>query len=95
MTAVTLLSTVSSLVAQGDHRIESCGAPRGEETCEQRRAPQDDRHASERQRIVGAYSHQEVRYRVSDRKSQTIQYVYDALNRLTQKNYPDSTSVDY
>jgi RHS repeat-associated protein len=30
-----------------------------------------------------------------DRKNQTIQYVYDALNRLAQKNYPDSTSVDY
>jgi hypothetical protein len=22
-------------------------------------------------------------------------YVYDALNRMTQKNYPDSTSVEY
>lgn len=31
----------------------------------------------------------------TDRKGQTIQYVYDALNRLTLKNYPDSTSVDY
>jgi YD repeat-containing protein len=29
----------------------------------------------------------------TDRKSQTIQYPYDALNRLTQKTYPDSTSV--
>ena len=31
----------------------------------------------------------------TDRKGQTIQYVYDALNRLTQKNYPDSTSAEY
>jgi RHS repeat-associated protein len=29
------------------------------------------------------------------RKNQTIQYVYDALNRLTQKSYPDTTSVSY
>jgi RHS repeat-associated protein len=29
------------------------------------------------------------------RKNQTIQYVYDALNRLTQKSYPDTTSVNY
>ncbi|HEX7892719.1 MAG TPA: hypothetical protein VF447_00915, partial [Terriglobales bacterium] len=27
--------------------------------------------------------------------NQTIQYVYDALNRLSQKNYPDSTSANY
>jgi YD repeat-containing protein len=26
---------------------------------------------------------------------QTVQYVYDALNRRTQKTYPDSTSVEY
>jgi YD repeat-containing protein len=25
----------------------------------------------------------------TDRKNQTIQYVYDALNRLTSKIYPD------
>jgi YD repeat-containing protein len=25
----------------------------------------------------------------------TIQYVYDALNRLIQKTYPDSTTVEY
>jgi RHS repeat-associated protein len=31
----------------------------------------------------------------TDRKSQTIQYVYDALNRLTHKGYPDSTGIDY
>src|SRR5882724_8163643 len=31
----------------------------------------------------------------TDRKGQTINYVYDALNRMTQKNYPDSTSVEY
>ena len=31
----------------------------------------------------------------TDRKNQTIQYVYDALYRLTQKAYPDSTSVEY
>jgi YD repeat-containing protein len=31
----------------------------------------------------------------TDRKNQTIQYVYDALNRLTNKGYPDSTGVDY
>ena len=30
-----------------------------------------------------------------DRKNQTIQYVYDALNRLTHKGYPDATGVDY
>jgi len=29
------------------------------------------------------------------RKGQTIQYVYDALNRLTAKQYPDATEVDY
>jgi RHS repeat-associated protein len=28
----------------------------------------------------------------TDRKNQTIQYIYDALNRLMQKTYPDSTS---
>ena len=26
---------------------------------------------------------------------QTIQYVYDALYRLSQKTYPDSTNVEY
>ena len=26
-----------------------------------------------------------------DRKNQTILYVYDALNRLTHKGYPDAT----
>lgn len=26
---------------------------------------------------------------------QTIQYLYDALNRLASKTYPDSTAVDY
>ena len=31
----------------------------------------------------------------TDRKNQTIQYVCDALYRLTQKTYPDSTSVEY
>jgi RHS repeat-associated protein len=31
----------------------------------------------------------------TDRKNQTIQYVYDALYRLTHKGYPDSTGVDY
>jgi len=31
----------------------------------------------------------------TDRKNQTIQYVYDALNRLTHKEYPDQTGVDY
>jgi YD repeat-containing protein len=31
----------------------------------------------------------------TDRKGQTLQYVYDALNRLTSKNYPDSTGVEY
>ena len=31
----------------------------------------------------------------TDRKSQTIQYVYDALNFLMQKTYPDSTSAEY
>ena len=31
----------------------------------------------------------------TDRKGQTIQYVYDVLNRLTQKTCPDSTSVEY
>ena len=30
-----------------------------------------------------------------DRKNQTILYVYDALNRLTHKGYPDATGVDY
>jgi len=28
-------------------------------------------------------------------KNQLINYAYDALNRLTQKSYPDSTSVNY
>ncbi len=31
----------------------------------------------------------------TDRKNQTINYVYDALDRLAQKTYPDSTHVDY
>ena len=31
----------------------------------------------------------------TDRKGQTIQYVYDALNRLSHKGYPDTTGVDY
>ena len=31
----------------------------------------------------------------TDRKGQTIEYVYDALNRLTHKGYPNSTGVDY
>ena len=31
----------------------------------------------------------------TDRKSQTILYVYDALNRLSHKGYPDATGVDY
>ena len=31
----------------------------------------------------------------TDRKGQTINYVYDALNRLTRKLYPDSTEVNY
>jgi YD repeat-containing protein len=30
-----------------------------------------------------------------DRKGQTILYVYDSLNRLTQKTYPDSTTAEY
>jgi len=30
-----------------------------------------------------------------DRKNQTINYVYDALDRLTHKGYPDATGVDY
>jgi YD repeat-containing protein len=33
--------------------------------------------------------------RKTDRKGQAITYVYDALNRLTHKGYPDSTGVDY
>ncbi len=31
----------------------------------------------------------------TDRKGQTITYVYDDLNRLTSKTYPDTTSVAY
>ncbi len=31
----------------------------------------------------------------TDRKSNTIQYVYDALYRLSSKTYPDSTNVEY
>ena len=31
----------------------------------------------------------------TDRKNQTIQYVYDALYRLTSKTYPDTTAVEY
>jgi YD repeat-containing protein len=31
----------------------------------------------------------------TDRKNQTIQYVYDALNRLSSKTYPDSTAANY
>jgi RHS repeat-associated protein len=31
----------------------------------------------------------------TDRKNQTINYVYDGLNRLTKKQYPNSTEVDY
>ena len=31
----------------------------------------------------------------TDRKNQTITYLYDALNRLTSKTYPDTTAVDY
>jgi YD repeat-containing protein len=32
---------------------------------------------------------------LTDRKNQTIQYVYDALNRLSSKTYPDSTRANY
>ncbi|HKH99924.1 MAG TPA: RHS repeat domain-containing protein [Candidatus Sulfotelmatobacter sp.] len=35
------------------------------------------------------------RFLKTDRKNQTIQYVYDALCRLTSKSYPDSTAVEY
>ena len=31
----------------------------------------------------------------TDRKGNTIQYLYDALYRLTQKTYPDTTNVEY
>ena len=31
----------------------------------------------------------------TDRKNQTIQYVYDALYRLSSKTYPDTTAVEY
>jgi YD repeat-containing protein len=31
----------------------------------------------------------------TDRKNQSINYIYDALNRLTRKGYPDATGVDY
>jgi YD repeat-containing protein len=31
----------------------------------------------------------------TDRKDQTIQYVYDSLYRMTSKTYPDSTSANY
>ena len=31
----------------------------------------------------------------TDRKNQTITYLYDALNRLTSKSYPDTTAVDH
>jgi YD repeat-containing protein len=31
----------------------------------------------------------------TDRNGNIITYVYDALNRLTHKGYPDSTGVDY
>jgi len=31
----------------------------------------------------------------TDRKGQTITYMYDDLNRLTSKTYPDTTSVAY
>jgi YD repeat-containing protein len=31
----------------------------------------------------------------TDRNGHSILYVYDALNRLTHKGYPDSTGVDY
>jgi YD repeat-containing protein len=31
----------------------------------------------------------------TDRKNQTIQYVYDSLYRMTSKTYPDSTAANY
>jgi RHS repeat-associated protein len=31
----------------------------------------------------------------TDSKNQTIQYVYDALHRLSSKTYPDTTAVEY
>jgi len=31
----------------------------------------------------------------TDRKGQTIGYIYDVLNRLTAKRYPDSAAVNY
>ena len=31
----------------------------------------------------------------TDRKGQTIEYVHDALDRLSHKGYPDSTGVNY
>ena len=31
----------------------------------------------------------------TDRKGNTIQYLYDSLYRLTQKTYPDTTTVEY
>jgi YD repeat-containing protein len=35
------------------------------------------------------------RFLKTDRKNQTIQYVYDAMNRLSSKTYPDQTALDY
>ena len=38
----------------------------------------------------------EVRFvNKTDRKNQLITYAYDGLNQLTQKSYPDSTTVNY
>jgi len=36
-----------------------------------------------------------TRFNKTDRKNQLITYAYDGLNRLTQKSYPDTTTVNY
>ena len=36
-----------------------------------------------------------TRFNKTDRKNQLITYAYDGLNRLAQKSYPDTTTVNY
>lgn len=42
-----------------------------------------------------AYTADGLLYQKTDRKNQTITYVYDRLKRLIQKTYPNSTSITY
>jgi hypothetical protein len=49
-------------------------------------------HMINKQRHSGSHRERRTKPEIGE---QTIQYVYDAVNRLTQKNYADSTSAAY